>query len=105
LQFVNDSGEFAPLLDQAGNDIIFARGHAIRRRSDRSGPIAAIATSHGTSCLGSALACSELQRGELLSTDEIAGRVMAVKGFDSRDAILSAAIRDQVGSTVKRLHR
>jgi hypothetical protein len=43
--------------------------------------------------------------GELLSTDEIADRVIAVKGFDSRDAILRAAIRDQIGSTVKRLHR
>jgi hypothetical protein len=43
--------------------------------------------------------------GELLSTDEIAGRVIAVKGFDSGDTILRAAIREQVGSTVKRLHR
>jgi hypothetical protein len=43
--------------------------------------------------------------GELLSTDDIAGRVIAGKGFDSGDAILRAAIRDQVGSTVKRLHR
>jgi hypothetical protein len=41
----------------------------------------------------------------LLSTDDIAGRVIAAKGFDSADAILRAAIRDQVGSTVKRLHR
>ena len=43
--------------------------------------------------------------GELLSTDEIAGRVIPAKGFDSGDAILRAAIRDQIGSTVKRLHR
>src|SRR6202035_222658 len=43
--------------------------------------------------------------GELLSTDEIAGRVITAKGFDSGDAILCAAIREQVGSTVKRLHR
>jgi hypothetical protein len=43
--------------------------------------------------------------GELLSTDDIAGRVIAVKGFDAGDAILRAAIREQVGSTVKRLHR
>jgi hypothetical protein len=43
--------------------------------------------------------------GELLSTDDIAGRVITVKGFDAGDAILRAAIRDQVGSTVKRLHR
>ena len=43
--------------------------------------------------------------GELLSTDEIAGRVIAAKGFALGDAILRAAIRDQVGSIVKRLHR
>jgi hypothetical protein len=42
---------------------------------------------------------------ELLSTDDIASRVIAVKGFDSGDGILRAAIRDQVGSTVKRLRR
>ena len=43
--------------------------------------------------------------GELLSTDDITGRVITAKGFDAGDAILRAAIRDQVGSTVKRLHR
>ena len=43
--------------------------------------------------------------GELLSTNDIAGRVIAAKGFDAGDALLRAAIRDQVGSTVKRLHR
>jgi hypothetical protein len=43
--------------------------------------------------------------GELLSTDDIAGRVIVAKGFDSGDAILRAAIREQVGSTVKRLHK
>jgi hypothetical protein len=43
--------------------------------------------------------------GELLSTDDIAGRVIAAKGFDTGDAILRAAIRAQVGSVVKRLHR
>jgi hypothetical protein len=43
--------------------------------------------------------------GELLSTDDIAGRVIAAKGFDAGDALLRAAIRDQVGSIVKRLHR
>ena len=43
--------------------------------------------------------------GELLSTDDIAGRVIAAKGFDAGDAILRAAIREQVGSTVKRLNR
>jgi transposase-like protein len=42
--------------------------------------------------------------GEPLSTDDIASRVIAAKGFDSGDAILRAAIREQVGSTVKRLH-
>jgi hypothetical protein len=43
--------------------------------------------------------------GELLSTDDIANQVIAAKGFDQADAILCAAIREQVGSTVKRLHR
>jgi hypothetical protein len=38
--------------------------------------------------------------GELLSTEEIAGRVIATKGFEAGDAILRTAIRDQVGSTV-----
>jgi hypothetical protein len=27
LQFINDAGEFAALLDQPGNDMISARGH------------------------------------------------------------------------------
>jgi hypothetical protein len=31
--------------------------------------------------------------------------VIAAKGFDMADAILRAAIREQVGSTLKRLHR
>src|SRR3984893_17256503 len=35
--------------------------------------------------------------GELLSTNDIAGRVIAAKAFDAGDAILRAAIRDQVG--------
>jgi hypothetical protein len=43
--------------------------------------------------------------GDLLSIDDIAGRVVAAKGFDAADAMLRVAIRDQVGSTVKRLHR
>jgi hypothetical protein len=43
--------------------------------------------------------------GELLSTDDISGRVIAAKGFDAGDAILRAAMRQQVGSTIKRLHR
>src|SRR5689334_24365514 len=33
---------------------------------------------------------------EPLSTDDIAGRVIATKGFDTGDAILRAAIREQV---------
>ena len=45
------------------------------------------------------------EAGELLSTDDIAGRVITAKKFDAADAILRAAIREQVGSTVKRLHR
>ena len=43
--------------------------------------------------------------GEPLSTDEIAARVIAAKGFDLADSVLRVAIREQVGSTVKRLHR
>jgi hypothetical protein len=31
--------------------------------------------------------------------------VIATKGFDAGDAILRAAIREQIGSTIKRLHR
>jgi hypothetical protein len=42
---------------------------------------------------------------ELLSTDDVAGRVIVAKGFDAGDGVLRAAIREQVGSTVKRLHR
>lgn len=41
--------------------------------------------------------------GELLSTDDVAGRVIAAKGFDVGDAILRTAIREQIGSVVKRL--
>jgi hypothetical protein len=52
-------------------------------------------------CLGVLRAAA----GELLSTDDIASRLIAAKGFDAGDAILRAAIREQVGSTVKRLHR
>lgn len=43
--------------------------------------------------------------GELLSTDDITVRVITAKGFNSGDAILRVAIREQVGSVVKRLHR
>jgi hypothetical protein len=52
-------------------------------------------------CLG----VLRIAAGELLSTDDIASRVIATKGFDASDAILFAAIREQVGSIVKRLHR
>ena len=52
-------------------------------------------------CLG----VLRIAAGELLSTDDIAGRVIADKSFDADDAILRTAIRGQVGSTVKRLHR
>jgi hypothetical protein len=34
--------------------------------------------------------------GVLLSTDEIAGRVIQAKGFDAADAALRGSIRDQV---------
>jgi hypothetical protein len=43
--------------------------------------------------------------GETISTDEIAGQIIAAKAFDSRDANLRTAIRDQIGSVLKRLHR
>jgi hypothetical protein len=43
--------------------------------------------------------------GEPLSTDDITGQVIVVKGFDTGDAILRAMIREQVGSIVKRFHR
>jgi hypothetical protein len=34
--------------------------------------------------------------GALLTTDDVAGRIMEAKGFDAADAILRATIRDQV---------
>jgi len=43
--------------------------------------------------------------GEPLSVSDIAGKVIIAKGFDIRDAVLRAAIRDQVGDAIKRLHR
>ena len=42
---------------------------------------------------------------EALSTDDITARVIAAKGFDLADGILRVAIRNHVGSIVKRLHR
>jgi hypothetical protein len=61
---------------------------------------AANATIVRTSCRGSSVSCAPNGKGELLSTEEIAGRVIAAKGFDTADAILRAAIRELVGSTV-----
>ena len=43
--------------------------------------------------------------GEPMSIHDIAGQVIAAKGFDPTDSILHAAIRDQAGDIVKRLHR
>jgi hypothetical protein len=43
--------------------------------------------------------------GAPMSIAEITGQVIAAKGFDAGDAILLAAVRDQVGDIVKRLHR
>jgi hypothetical protein len=40
--------------------------------------------------------------GELLSTDDIADRVITAKGFDAGDSILRAAIREQVPHHVNR---
>jgi hypothetical protein len=40
-----------------------------------------------------------------LSVDNLAGRAMTEKGFNLEDAILRAAIRNQIGLTLKRLHR
>lgn len=40
-----------------------------------------------------------------LSVNDLVGRVMAEKGFDSADAILRASIRSQVSAILKRLHR
>jgi hypothetical protein len=66
---------------------------------------AAITTSPATSCPGFCRGGLRTAAGGRLSTDDITGRVIATKGFDSGDAILRAAIREQVGSTVKQLHR
>lgn len=71
-------------------------------RSDRSAFINAIGTSPAMNHRGSALPCSGTAAGELLSTDDIAGRVIAAKDFDAGDAILRGAVREQVGSTVNR---
>jgi hypothetical protein len=43
--------------------------------------------------------------GEPMSVDQIAGQVIAAKGFEPADGILRSAIRDQVRDIVKRLHQ
>jgi hypothetical protein len=40
-----------------------------------------------------------------IGADRIADQIIAAKGFDIRDAALRAAIRQQAGSVLKRLHR
>jgi hypothetical protein len=49
----------------------------------------------------------KLRRRDYLwsSSDDITVRVIATKGFDVGDTILRTAIREQVGSTIERLHR
>ena len=51
------------------------------------------------------LSAFRIAAGEPLNSDDIAGQVITTKGFNAGDAILRAAIRNQVGSIVKRLHR
>jgi hypothetical protein len=47
---------------------------------------------------------SESADGALMKTDDIAGRLIEVKGFDAADAVLRKAISDQV-LTVMRAFR
>jgi hypothetical protein len=50
--------------------------------------------------------CRESVRDdELQTTDEIAGRVIAAKGFDAADAVLRKAIREQVLSFMRSLRK
>ena len=42
--------------------------------------------------------------GKPQSVDDIARHVMAIEGFDPADSILRAAIRNQAGDVIKRLH-
>ena len=42
--------------------------------------------------------------GESLTTNDLASQVIVAKNFDARDAILRAAIKEQIGDVVKRLH-
>lgn len=46
-----------------------------------------------------------LAAGEPLTAEEITRRIMKAKKLDARDANLFAAVRVQVGSVLKRLHR
>jgi hypothetical protein len=44
-------------------------------------------------------------RGEPVSVDDIAGKVVAAKGFEPGDANLRAAIREKAGDILKCLQR
>ena len=46
-----------------------------------------------------------LAAGEPLTAEEITLRIMTAKGLDARDESLLSAVRVQVGSVLKRLHR
>src|SRR5258707_2852719 len=52
-------------------------------------------------CLG----VLRIAAGDPLNTDEIAARVIVAKGLDLGDSVLRVAIREQVGSIIKRLDR
>jgi hypothetical protein len=43
--------------------------------------------------------------GEALTTEEIADRVIAAKGFNGGDKVLRSAVTEQAGSIVRRLNR
>jgi len=49
----------------------------------------------------SRLCWESLRDGDLLSTDDIAGRLIDAKCFDAADAVLRAAIRDQALTTLR----
>jgi hypothetical protein len=87
---------------QSAPDVCSAHSRPIstRRRSDRNASTGAIATSPGMTCRGSVSACSELQR-RASGIDDIAGRVIAARGFDATDAVLRSGIRDQVLTTLR----
>jgi hypothetical protein len=60
-------------------------------------------TSRGTNSPGF---CREaLREGELLSTDELAARVIEGKGFGAADAVPRGAIREQVLTTLRAFRR